>query len=296
MDKILVIFREKTEKAQKVFNLIQERIGDKVELESCFGFNAIEIKLTKDLKLPSFQINGKDLKQYSKVIMYTVGERNWDISSLIAQYCEYNNIKVLNSREKYFYHAGKILQKVILPFHNLLIPKFYFNTNLEELSYSKIKEELGEKFVAKQSKATLGKKVKLIQSEEEFNTLKNQIKQNQDNEGFWFFEEFIEHSYSVRGIVTGDECKVRITVQKELDNFKTNHGVAKFEANTDENFGAMCVKAAKALKLEISGVDTVLNAKNNELYVFEVNKSPGITVDDFVSPEIDVISDLILKY
>jgi len=201
------------------------------------------------------------------------------------------NIKFINSQDAYNFRAGKILEKVLLTGNKIINPRFYFTLKIP--SYKTIVENLGVPFVAKQSRSNFGKKVFLIRNEKDFTSHKDKFIQNLDNQGLWFFEEFIDHTQTIRGIVTGNKCKVKIVVEKEENSFKTNHGKATFSNEIDPQFEKICVKAAKLLMLELAGVDTVYNMKTKKINVLEINKSPGITLKPKHSIEVDQIADYI---
>ncbi len=221
------------------------------------------------------RINNVDIKDYSKIFIYNLGKNkvNLYLANILSIIADANNTKVTNTQELYSFRTGKILEKILLSLNSLPTPRFYFANPMPK--YNEVKEKLGERFVAKQSKSNFGKKVILINNEEEFNKL--ELEHDSDNEGLWFFEEFVAHQFSTRGIVTGLQVETAIKVQKEKDTFKTNHGEATFYKNEDKEFETLCVKAAQLMKLELAGVDTVTS--EGETLILEINKSPGITVN-----------------
>jgi glutathione synthase/RimK-type ligase-like ATP-grasp enzyme len=292
--KVLFTFtaaKDKYNELMTVFKNQMKSIDDSVEISDAQGLENVEI-FSKENGVEML-INGISANEYDLILNYKTTQ-NYSIASLIAHYCNHNGIKIINEADHYFYRLGKILQKVILGSNDILVPRFYFHSDASKYNYEHLKSFLGDKFVAKQSMAQLGKKVFLIETEDDFNNLKEILVHDIDDHGLWLFEEFIQHDFSIRGFVTGDTCPVAIKVSTEKDSFKTNHGEAEFYMNEDKQLEEMCVKAAKLIKLDISGVDTI-TAKNGNVYILEVNKAPGITIDKGHSLEADAILNLILN-
>ncbi len=281
MKKVLITFKkeETTPRLQELTNSIKKYLNEEIEIVASYGYSNLEI-YSDPLAGLKIKINDHDISKFEVVYMYTLSSANYDISCLIAQFCEYKGIKYINSREKFNYHVGKILQKVLLTLNNIPTPRFYFSNNLSTLSYDYLSNLIGERFILKQSKANLGKKVFLINNEEELITKLSSIKHNDDNDGLWFIEEFIPHKNTYRGFVSGEECKTQIHVSKEVDSFKTNHGQAVFSREVIAEVKELAVRAAQLLELQVSGVDIVFDENDKKYKVFEVNKSPGITIKD----------------
>lgn len=276
MKKILMQFISDREYHLTLAEGIKSKLNKETKADIIYGFANQDIKITSKGVSIQMTINGTDLKEYSKIFIYNLGKNkiNLDMSSLISFYATKFGSQVINSQEVYNYRAGKILEKLLLKLNSLPTPDFYFSSKIP--TYKEVSEFLGEKFIAKQSKSNFGKKVFLVENEDQYNNM--QFEHNVDKQGLWFFEQFLPHEYSIRGIVTGDKVITAIKVSKETDSFKTNHGEAQFYKNTDVNFEKNCVEAAKLMKLELAGIDTVIN--DGQMYILEINKSPGITLDD----------------
>ena len=92
----------------------------------------------------------------------------------------------------------------------------------------------------------------------------------------FYLQEFVEHNNrDIRILVLGD--KAIAGMYRVSDNWKTNiHAGARSEPLelTDE-LKTLAIKAAKAVKTEIAGVDIIESEKG--LQVLEVNSIPGFT-------------------
>lgn len=281
MKKVLILFKNESEieRVNQISSSLKKYLNEEIDLKIAIGYKECKI-YTEDKNKIHFSINGYDLDEFNLVYMYGIGSINYDLSSLISQYCLYNGIKFINTREKYNYHVGKILQKLILGLNNLPTPRFFFSSNFTSNSYEEIKHLLGESFVLKKSKSRLGKKVFLIKSEKDFKEKLSDINNTLNKKHKLFFaEEYIPHKNTFRGIVCGDNCDTQIFVSKEIDSFKTNHGEAVFSKKVIPEIKDLSIKSANLLKLQIAGVDIVFDEIENIYKVFEINQSPGITID-----------------
>ena len=296
MKKALILFNYPSEKHTQIFNILKEEIINDYELEC--GFLKDDINIIGKENSVSITINGIDLQSYSQVIIYKTGAKstNWTMASLIGHYCRLNKIPCFNTKFGINLIGGKILSKILFVGNNINTPDFIFLRNISADSYDEIAKVLGNKFVAKQSKASLGKKVILVSNKDEYLSKINQFKHCINNAGLWFFEEFIPHEFTTRGFVTGNKCNliIEVKVETEENSFKTNHGEAHFiQNNISEELQNICIKSAQIHNLQISGVDTVLDTRDNKIKVFEVNQGPGITLLPNISPEIYKIAEFI---
>ncbi len=293
MNKALLIFTHTSERFDNIAKAFSEKVKD-TEITTTYGYSSTEIYEDRDGKLV-VTIGGYDPADFDVVINYNVRKspKSYDIASLIAFYCESKDVRLINRMELHNFTAGKVLQKLLFKINGLHSPRFYFSGDDKNHNYEWISSILGDKFVAKQAKSELGRKVILIENADQLAKLSDQIKHNIDEDGLWHFEEFVPHEKSTRGFVTGEKCDARIDVLKEEESFRTNEGKATFAQNIDQELTEMCIKAAKLFKLEIAGVDTIVDNRTGELMILEANKSPGITIDPEPSIECDVIAALI---
>lgn len=300
MKKALVIFNKKqTSRTAKIYHLLRDRVNKKYNLDVSHTYSNIEIS-SKNNKL-EFKINGKDLKKYSTIFLYTIYNYidspfdlfNLEMASLIGHYCRLNNISCINSFNKEHFIAGKLSGKVILGVSKLNMPDFIFNSDCKKYSYKELSKFFKNKtFVVKNPKSKLGREVSLIKSESDLYDL---LKDKNEFD-LVYFEEFIQHEFTVRGFVCGDKCDLLIKVSKEDNDFKTNHGKAVFiTEKIDKAISKLSIKAAKTMQIEIAGVDLVPYKSNGNYKILEVNCSPGITLEP-LSPEIDAISDFLLTH
>jgi RimK family alpha-L-glutamate ligase len=98
----------------------------------------------------------------------------------------------------------------------------------------------------------------------------------------FYLQEFIEHHHrDIRILVLGDE--VVAGMYRVSDNWKTNISAGGKEKSIEltEELKQLSIKAAKAVKTEIAGVD-IIESKDG-FQVIEVNSIPGFTALQKVS-------------
>ena len=83
--------------------------------------------------------------------------------------------------------------------------------------------------------------------------------------------------------------KKTITVPGE---FRHNVSLGATEEFLDINkipdgLKTIAVKSAKALNLQVAGVDIAISKDGQRYHLIEVNRGPGFTYDDVLSPEMD---------
>lgn len=175
-----------------------------------------------------------------------------------------------------------------------IIPTFYcWNTQIAE-NKKQIIEKFGFPFVAKELGTQLGRGVYLIQKEVDFEKLPVQS-EDRRGENQYLFQKFIDKRDEYRFLVLGDKVAVaekKIATVK--DEFRNNISLGAREeflevSSIPQNIQQMAVAGAKALNIQIAGVDITTDTQGTS-WVLEVNRGPGLTYDTSVSPEIDELA------
>ena len=202
-----------------------------------------------------------------------------DLLSAIEEY----GIKLINSREALEIASDKFLTSIYLERHGIPTPKTIICENPEDALDSL--EELGNDVIIKPLFGSKGVGITRL-NDKAFaeNVIYTLSKLNE----IFYLQEFVEHNNrDIRILVLGD--KAIAGMYRVSDNWKTNiHAGARSEPLelTDE-LKTLAIKAAKAVKTEIAGVDIIESDKG--LQVLEVNSIPGFTalqkVTDINLPE-----------
>ena len=143
---------------------------------------------------------------------------------------------------------------------------------LTNVSYENVCQSLNNnKFIVKWLYGSQGKFVHLVDNKETFDNLVKKY------EGKIICQEFIEKSFGmdIRAYVIGGKYVGAAIRKSNHGDFRSNLAqggeAVKFEYNKEVE--DIAVKAAKAVNLEICGVDILVG--ENKYYVCEVNALPG---------------------
>lgn len=215
----------------------------------------------KDLEPRAALVRGFGAAQTQKIFF------RLDLLRAIEEY----NVKLINSRETLEVASDKFLTSLILEKKDIPTPKTIVCEDPGDAITAF--EELGEDIVLKPLYGSRGVGITRINDRGFAENVIHAL--GQLNEIF-YLQEFIEHyNRDIRILVLGDEAIAGM--YRVSDNWKTNiHAGAKMEqiALTPE-LKELAIKAAKATKTEIAGVDIVESEKG--YLVLEINSIPGFT-------------------
>lgn len=192
---------------------------------------------------------------------------------------------------KYLYHdLGKAVIDEKLALENYSLSKFatgfklskagipYTNTYL----YMKVEQvkrdssKLDYPLILKPTVASKGKGIELIKTE------KALLDYLSDMEGEAFYpnllQQHIPNDGDYRVVVVGDEAIVTVKKERKKGSVVSNMSKGnKAELVTgDKELEKLAVKAAKALRIDIAGVDIIEHKKTGKRYILEVNRAPQI--------------------
>ena len=171
---------------------------------------------------------------------------------------------------------------------------FVQQSRIQDLGDDIIKS-LGLPLVAKEVSTQRGKGVFKITAKKDFSKLLPIDSEGRTNQ--FLFQKFADIKEEYRLLVLGDHVRVweRKTVTDPAE-FRHNIALGASEEFLDikdipPEFEKIAVSAAKALKLEVAGVDIAVERGTGKLFLIEVNRGPGITYDMNVSPELAEIAE-----
>ncbi|MFX1411097.1 MAG: RimK family alpha-L-glutamate ligase [Promethearchaeota archaeon] len=188
-----------------------------------------------------------------------------DILRAIEEY----DVKLINSRESLEIASDKFLTSVFLENHNIPTPKTIIceDPHMALEAY----EELGNDCVLKPLYGSKGIGITRLNDK---SFAENVIYSLGQLNAVFYLQEFVEHyNRDIRILILGE--KVVAGMYRVGDSWKTNiYAGAKPEPLeiTDE-LENLAIKAAKAVKTEIAGVDIIESEKG--FLVLEVNSIPG---------------------
>lgn len=244
-------------------------------------FSSLEYELS-DTKF-SMTAGGKDVSTFAVCYIRMVGKR-LEEAALFANYCTEKKIRLV---DRMFQNPStvrlplpKSIETKILGEKGVSTPKTYFGSLKSILEKAPIVFQYP--FVIKSTTGKQGHGVWAPRNKKELEELFGELKQYQKKKkGAFIAQEFIQSSQRTRVFVIGERAVAAITrptrwrrrfIPKINGKFPEGKRGALYPIPKDQ--AAIAVKAAKALGIEIAGVDILINDKTKKLFVLEVNSAP----------------------
>lgn len=245
-------------------------------------------------------VGKKELSKFDVIYIRLIGKRHED-AALLADYITSHNIPLVDSCLTKFpifpLTQSKAQEMRLLHDANIPVPKTYY-AKLKNIRENGAKK-LGMPFVIKR---TDGKKSNAVWSPKTLEALDELIHEltPQEKQGKRFLaQEFVKASQRLRVLIIGKRpiaCITRGTRWRRRFVEKVNGEIPlKVSAVINpipKDVAKLAVSAAKAVGLEIAGVDILVVDKTQEKIVLEVNSSPrwySITRDTGISVEKEII-------
>jgi glutathione synthase/RimK-type ligase-like ATP-grasp enzyme len=259
--------------------------------------NFEDITVTIEEKNISAKLNGREINDYDIVYFRrTAGGFLW-LAATIAIYLDFKGKKYFDRTYSEVGPAGKkftAFAKFLT--EGLLIPAtFYCSPDKIIDNVDEIVAHLGLPVVAKDFHSQRGLGVFLLKSKEDFADLvKNYAGKN------FMFQKFLQKKEEYRVLVLGDKIgSYEKKTSTDPDEFRNNVSLGAVEdfmdiSEVSDDVRDISIRAAKALNLQIAGVDVVLDV-NDKVWLLEVNRGPGFTYNSDVSPEVDSVARFFLE-
>lgn len=229
------------------------------------------------------KVGRKDVSEFNLVYIRLVGKR-LEEASLLANYAREKGIKVVDSLYETQHlmpsSISKALETLLLTKAKVPIPKTFFAS----LRYIKEKggRLLGFPFVIKSTSGRKARDVWSPQNQEELDGLCKILETREKAGEHFFAQKFIKASQRIRILVVGEKIVGAITrPTKWRKRFvaKVNREVPEGEKGAVNKvpfeLSNLALKAARAVSLEIAGIDILVDDFSGKAYVIEVNAAPS---------------------
>lgn len=185
-----------------------------------------------------------------------------------------NGVKVIDERlVKGYDNNSKLYTYKQLQKNNIPFPPTYL-LNEKNWDYQNIIKLFSNKhFIAKVITGSQGSDVYLIKCQKDLTKLKQQLTNKKKSR--LVFQKYIPHDGDYRILVVGYKALGAMYRKKDKDEYRSNisqGGIAK-QTNLTKDLQELALKAAKAVKMEIAGVD-IIRQDDNNYNVIEVNRNP----------------------
>lgn len=226
------------------------------------------------------------------VVLPRIGATIEDYEMAVVRQLELLAIPLVNGYDSIAKSRDKFSCLQVLASHGIRVPKSIVVTDSRNL-VRLIRDLNGPPVIVKLLRGRQGTGVTLAESHQAVEFVMNNLS---GFGGSALLQEFVRESRGrdVRALVVGEEIKASMVRQSRGGDFRSNIHLKGVGAGIDlsEEYREVAIKAAKALGLDVAGVD-MLESRDGPM-VLEVNYSPGFRELEKVA-RID-IAEAILNY
>lgn len=208
-------------------------------------------------------------------VFFRTWHSKFDAAASLSVFLKKNGIKFVDSSVGEVKMAKKILQYVTLKYEDFtLIPSVVLHTNRIKDRVEDVAEQLGGfPIVVKHADMDRGNGVFLINRKEDLSVLETL------KPGFLFVQKNIPNNSDYRVVVFGGKTVViKKRIRQNPDEFRNNVSlgakVEYLEPLQEEELCKISEDSAKAMLLEVAGVDIITSTEDGKNYILEVNCSP----------------------
>lgn len=301
--KKLLIFVDNIGPKKKMFaQLISERLGSEVKVVLA-KFSDVSIEISEGTVKTS--VNDYNLKDFNLVYFRRIDHSIFPLSHTLALLMDKFRIKYFDTTYREVGAGGdKVTSLVKLALSGIPVPKTVFVTRENIIKNAdKIISTLNLPIIAKDTRAQGNKGIYVIRKKEDFHELLDSNKIRPTGSPIQFlFQEFIDIDKEYRLLVLKDKVGTAHTkVKRKYDQIvigweDINSQPEFVDPNILPNsLKIAAIKAAKALNVEIAGVDGCIAKNSDKPIILEVNRGPGFEYDTKKSPEIPAVADFLKK-
>ena len=261
------------------------------------GIMDVKIKIKNNKLYIRDAITGMNLKELSA--LYIANWRiNPEISMAIVTYLRRHNIPVINPEIGKYLPLTKLGEFVLMSNKDIPLPDSVFLRHKHiKKAIKKNKLPFSFPFIAKSTNGSMGSNNWLIKSNEDLLRAMEEAP-----ESLFVLQEFIPNDFDYRILVFGGVPRMVIKRSRVSDDTHVNNtskggdGIIVALKDMDPKVIEIAIKAASAVgRMELGGVDIVINNITGKPYVLEVNKSPQIETGSNVQRKLDVFSEYVME-
>ncbi|HEX6977528.1 MAG TPA: hypothetical protein VF185_04245 [Patescibacteria group bacterium] len=290
-------------KKEHFAKLLSEHIGKTAQV-TLGKFDDIKIEIEGN-KVNAY-LGKVNLKSFDLVYFRRIDHSIFPLSHTLALFFDKFKIKYFDTTFREVGAGGdKVTSITRLALSGVSVPQTIFVTRTHMLEEAdNIISKLGLPIIAKDTKAQGNTGIFVINTKNDFKKLLEKYKIRSTGYPVQFLlQAFIDIDKEFRLLVLKD--KVAAAHKKHKRDYKTLV-VGWVNPDDDElefvNINSIpdvlkkeAVKAAKALNVEIAGVDGCLLKKSNKPVIIEVNRGPGFEYDAKKSPEVPEVANFLKK-
>lgn len=295
--KLLILVGKKGRRGELFTHLVSERMGEGAEVLLA-TFSDLFIEVDKDET--KVLVGGVDIKEFDLVYIRRIDHSLFPLSGSLAMCLDKLGIKYFDTRFREIGAGGdKFTSVVKLALSGICVPKTIFCARDKIVDEKeRIASSLGFPMIAKDTQSQGNSGIFLLKNEEDFGKLLELREERLGGSRVQFlFQKFLDMEQEFRLLVLGD--RVAIAHKKDKRNYNNlvvTYDIPDLETEfveveeISDSLKAIAVKAAKALNVEIAGVDICVEKKTGRELIIEVNRGPGFEYDETKSSEIHKVA------
>ncbi len=298
MKKILLLYHQASlatkDKAERFTQAVQSMIGPDIEVTGS-DIEDLAYEVSTQNAHVYHRIQGFDVKEFDLVVFRHVSTFVEEART-IAIYCEKNEIRYIDS-----YINRPVLDKVSASFlhwsHELPVPRTLFGSGEELMAR---RHEFGDRAIFKDNHGYKGELNFVVSDSQQMQAIM------EANPGRRFLlQEFIPNDSDLRILIFNFQPVLVIRRYGDGSSHMNNTsqgGSAEIIPleQVNEKILDDSVRAARAEKLEVAGVDIIINSDTGEHYILEVNQAPQISSGSFVEEKtakyVEMLQNLVNKH
>lgn len=298
MKKILILVDKIGRKKELFAQYMAEGLGQDAHV-TLARFSDLYFEI--DQKNAIVEVDGNPVTNYDLVYFRRAGDMFSGVASNLAVFLA---AKGVNFIDRSWAEVGPIGSKFTSLLrlslnHTPIIKSIYVWKDNIAQNRERIIKVLGLPLIAKELSTQRGKGVIKISRQEDFENLPMTDSKGGTNQ--YLFQKFVDLKDEFRLLVLGEEVRVWekkiITVTGEFRHNVSLGATEEFLKIKDipSDLEAIAVSGAKALNVQIAGVDIATDNKSGEYRLIEINRGPGFTYDTSISPEISELAKYLGK-
>jgi len=236
---------------------------------------------------PVVSYKGKDLTGFDAIIPRIAASYTRYGSAIVRQF-EMQGVFTSNSSIAIVRSRDKLRTIQLLSRAGIGIPKTIFSRGVTENVNDLIEELGGTPIIIKLARGTHGNGVVLAETKKAAKSVLQGFYLMDDDGTNVLLQEYIEESAGedIRAFVVGSKVVASMKRQSLDDDFRSNihQGGQGSSVKLTPEEKRMAIKAAKAMGLNIAGVD-MMRSKRGPL-VLEVNSSPGFSIEQVTGRDV----------
>lgn len=294
MSKILVLFSKTGKKSALFSTLISKHLSEKTTL---VVKDYSDVVATVSKNTSSMTIGGEDVRNFDLVVIRISGKKI-ELAGTVASILQKTGVKFLDTGYANMGIRGTKFSALADLSHNgIPLPKTIYlgNNTYTQADFRSLSKELTLPFIAKDTAHQRGIGVHLIRSAEDL----LQLSSEDEEAGQYMFQELIHKEKEYRLLVLGDTVGVwEEKINNNEDEFRNNVSLGAEEiflpiGDVPSEMSSLSIKAAQTRDLQIAGVDVMIEKDTGKIYLIEVNRGPGLTYDENVSPEFKALASFL---